>query len=825
MARGPGGRGARPGGPRRPDHRAVPNLDWHDTDLGALLPGDLPLTVDNKANFGGLAELWLGDATPRDFLHVSAEIGIGAAVVVDGRLLRGTRSCAGELGHVPVWPDGPPCPCGGRGCLEQYAGEEAVLRAAGLEPREDRVGLLTERAARGDAEVRRALRDAGTALGIALTGAVNLVDIRRRWCWVERCPVSHRGCCLRWRASWRGARRAPPAPCPCHPWGPRGHCWGPPTRWCGRCSTTRRVRGAGVARSSRPRRPSQLSRPSRSMTRCPGPFPSRVTALSTVPELSTDERRALPPNPQAPYRNSREAQPSGRWSAVRANRGMGGRCRRRRFRDCGARRVAAGGPVPEHHGHGAGRGGRRVHSVGRGLRGRQSAPSVLIALVACLFTASCVAELARRLPTAGSVATYAAQGLHPAVGFLVGWGYVFVEALVPPLLLLQLGFTTAGTLHQQWSSYPDDLWWPWSLAGAAIMAVAGYFGVRASARFGTVLGVFEVLVFLVFAIWLIAKAGSDNTLSVFGTSHTAEGYEGVSGVFAGSVYTVLAFAGFEAAAPLAEETKDPRRTMHRAVLGAALGIGLFYVLTTYAMSVYFGPDRWGLRSLRRGVLGRRGPRFLRSVLGAGVPGGGQLHDRQRQRLRDGLDPYGLRPGPDQGVPAALRARASEAPLPVAGVAAQCGVAVAAVLGLGLYYDPVTAFLLLATVIVTVVIGVYIVVNLACAGYFLRRRRELLEPGRHLLFPLLGIVAFVPALLTAAGLPVFDFVSELTAPVSYAGPVVGVWMAAGVVVLIVLSHRHPGRVAGAAVPTSTTSSPCPRPSAERSRAAVRVTPAS
>lgn len=57
--------------------------------------------------------------------------------------------------------------------------------------------------------------------------------------------------------------------------------------------------------------------------------------------------------------------------------------------------------------------------------------AVLIALVACLFTASCVAELARELPAAGSVATYAARGLHPAVGFLVGWGYVFVEMLVP----------------------------------------------------------------------------------------------------------------------------------------------------------------------------------------------------------------------------------------------------------------------------------------------------------------------------------------------------------------------------------------------------------
>ncbi|MEW2251479.1 ROK family transcriptional regulator [Streptomyces sp. NPDC006975] len=162
-----------------PDARTVvraPNLDWRDTDLGALLPAGFPLVVDNEANFGGLAELWLGEGTPRDFLHVSAEIGIGAAVVVDGRLLRGTRGFAGELGHVPVHPDGPACGCGGHGCLEQYAGEEAVLRAAGLEPGEDRVGLLAARAADGDEAVRRALREAGVALGIALTGAVNLLD-------------------------------------------------------------------------------------------------------------------------------------------------------------------------------------------------------------------------------------------------------------------------------------------------------------------------------------------------------------------------------------------------------------------------------------------------------------------------------------------------------------------------------------------------------------------------------------------------------------------------------------------------------------------------
>ncbi|MFD4596907.1 ROK family protein [Streptomyces sp. NPDC058464] len=167
-----------PGLVARDGHTVVhaPNLDWHGTDLGALLPAGLPLTVDNEANFGALAELWLGEATPRDFLHVSAEIGIGAAVVVDGQLLRGRRGFAGELGHVPVHPDGPRCACGGRGCLEQYAGEEAVLRAAGLESRQDAVGLLAQQAGADHEGVRRALQDAGTALGIALTGAVNLLD-------------------------------------------------------------------------------------------------------------------------------------------------------------------------------------------------------------------------------------------------------------------------------------------------------------------------------------------------------------------------------------------------------------------------------------------------------------------------------------------------------------------------------------------------------------------------------------------------------------------------------------------------------------------------
>ncbi|MET8625037.1 ROK family transcriptional regulator [Kitasatospora sp. NPDC004669] len=162
------------------------NLGWQDVPLAPELRAalravgdglaELPVQADNEANLGGLAERWL-DERPEDFLYVSAEAGVGAAIVVGGRLLRGARGYAGEFGHVPVHPEGPRCACGARGCLEQYAGEAAVLRAAGLtSARGDWVTLLAERAGGGGEPARAALAGAGSALGIAAAGAVNLLD-------------------------------------------------------------------------------------------------------------------------------------------------------------------------------------------------------------------------------------------------------------------------------------------------------------------------------------------------------------------------------------------------------------------------------------------------------------------------------------------------------------------------------------------------------------------------------------------------------------------------------------------------------------------------
>lgn len=164
--------------------RHAPNLGWTDVPVTGA-PGldlALPTEYDNEANLAALGELWFGGgAELGDFVHVSGEIGIGAGIVVDGRVFRGAHGFAGELGHLVAEPGGPPCSCGGRGCLEQVAGQEALLRAAGLpvagpdapdDPVRALVGLLEA----GDPAALAAVERAGRALGGALAAAVNLID-------------------------------------------------------------------------------------------------------------------------------------------------------------------------------------------------------------------------------------------------------------------------------------------------------------------------------------------------------------------------------------------------------------------------------------------------------------------------------------------------------------------------------------------------------------------------------------------------------------------------------------------------------------------------
>ncbi|GMA24337.1 hypothetical protein GCM10025864_20960 [Luteimicrobium album] len=119
--------------------QVAPNLGWESLAPVPLL-GPLPAGVEiaNEANLAGLAQLPFGQfaASGHDgttFVHVSGDVGIGAAIVLDGQLYLGRHGWAGEIGHVVVDPSGPRCRCGATGCLEQLAGKDAILRGLGLD--------------------------------------------------------------------------------------------------------------------------------------------------------------------------------------------------------------------------------------------------------------------------------------------------------------------------------------------------------------------------------------------------------------------------------------------------------------------------------------------------------------------------------------------------------------------------------------------------------------------------------------------------------------------------------------------------------------------
>lgn len=141
----------------------------------------LPVEIENDANCGALAELtWGAGRDCSNFAYIKAATGIGAGLVIDGRLLHGASGTAGEIGHTTLDEGGALCYCGNRGCLETVASGPAILHLVG----QGQTGTQTlerviELAGQGDVRCRRAISDAGREIGVAVAGLCNLINPER----------------------------------------------------------------------------------------------------------------------------------------------------------------------------------------------------------------------------------------------------------------------------------------------------------------------------------------------------------------------------------------------------------------------------------------------------------------------------------------------------------------------------------------------------------------------------------------------------------------------------------------------------------------------
>ena len=437
--------------------------------------------------------------------------------------------------------------------------------------------------------------------------------------------------------------------------------------------------------------------------------------------------------------------------------------------------------------------------VGAPYAGGSLPLAVLLALIACLFVAVSIGQLARHLPSAGGLYTYSSRGLHPWVGFLVAWGFILAEPIVAPLLYLIFGNELAANLNSHFG-WPLWLWAPFAVVAGLIVWVLTYRGIRLSTRTGVALGTFEIVVFVALALTLIIAAGGNNTLSVFApnTGNT----KGFGSVFPGMIYAILAFIGFEASAPLAEEARDPRRTIPRAVILSALLIGLFYLFCYYAATVYFGPskmadpkhgffffnsgDPWS--GMAQAVWGPGLIIVILAVLNSAIANS-NAGANAATRVGYSLARIGLLPR----VLARIHPR-FRTPYWAVNVQAVGGIVVALLLGWAAG-SPLLAFALLGTIAGIIVVVIYILTNLSNLVFYLREQRGEFNLLWNGIVPIVGSIIFLPALAAALGI---DFaglgIGALSPPANLAPIVIGIWMVVGIALLIYFASRDPARIA-------------------------------
>jgi predicted NBD/HSP70 family sugar kinase len=155
---------------------------WRDHDVHEILSRayGLPVFVENDANLGALAEQWWGVGKDgKDLTYIKIGTSIGSGHIINGELYRGAGGTAGEIGHLPMDPAGPRCPCGLTGCLTTFIGSEVLVSRAKNEVDGGAVENVADlvRAARGaDAGARRIVADVGAHLGVAVAGLMNVLN-------------------------------------------------------------------------------------------------------------------------------------------------------------------------------------------------------------------------------------------------------------------------------------------------------------------------------------------------------------------------------------------------------------------------------------------------------------------------------------------------------------------------------------------------------------------------------------------------------------------------------------------------------------------------
>jgi amino acid transporter len=395
-----------------------------------------------------------------------------------------------------------------------------------------------------------------------------------------------------------------------------------------------------------------------------------------------------------------------------------------------------------------------------------------IAFLIVLMLGVCLAQLALHLPSAGGYYTYVCRSLNPRAGFLAAWMFFLYDPLTAAVNLAYLGFLLQTTLRIE--GHVNCPWYVVYVVFALLITLLIYRGIEISAAFVMWMTITEVAIIIVLGIASLLHPGDGRLhLQDFVSLHQFK----TKGLYLAIVFSIFTFTGFEAIAPLAEETTDPRRTIPRAILAAITLMGAFFVFTTVAIITGWGNNHidsfahstenpvillakrlWGAAWIFVMIA------VVNSILGAAISG-----TNAAVRVF-----YAM--GRARSLPAALETIHPRFRTPVNAIVLQTIITLTIGIAIGFWIGPDQEYYFLGITMTLVLIFIYSAGNIGVFFLYRRERPAEFSPVLHFVFPLLSTFSLVwVAYKSIVPLP--------DAPMRYAPILVGTWLLGGILVLL------------------------------------------
>jgi amino acid transporter len=413
----------------------------------------------------------------------------------------------------------------------------------------------------------------------------------------------------------------------------------------------------------------------------------------------------------------------------------------------------------------------------------------LLGGVGCLALAFVVIGFTRRMASAGYAYTYASRSLGTGAGFIAGWLYFFGFICFVPMTMSAVGYLAADLLGVN-----PKLWILFFFIGMALLVVLSVIKVKVTTRVQLVIGIVTVAIILLVDLITTAKGGSQGqALGSFSFGHTNAG--GFNGVFYGIIFGVTSYIGFETAADFGEETANPRRYIPIAVIAATLFAVVFYLWTTYSITIGYGVNNGVKMGADPVALKTTATTFVGSWLGTLVEVGGMLAAfivcvacaTAGARTLFAMGREGVLPAAFGRTHARFKTPVN-ATITVVVIATLLALLVGYPLSDSAFGQPFSNYYFWATTGTLVIIVVYIMLCLGGIAFFYKTRdSRKWNPLMHVVVPLIGAIVFGAALYGSIH-PTPPGILKWTPYLAAA------WLIVGLLVLAWLRARRPDSVA-------------------------------